>query len=66
MARRFGYLALAGAALGYLIGLSIARPGHGALPGIVIGAFIGMLIEWFVMAADRLSRRKSNAGPRAR
>jgi len=66
MAKRFGYLAFAGAGIGFLIGLMIARPGHGALPGLAIGALVGALIEWFAIAADRLSRDKSNGGSHAR
>lgn len=66
MGKRFGYLAFAGAGIGFLIGVSLARPGHGALPGLVIGALVGLLIEWFAVAADRLSRNKSNRGSQAR
>jgi uncharacterized protein YqgC (DUF456 family) len=66
MARRFGYLAFAGAGIGFLISLMIARPGHGVLPGVVIGALVGGLIEWFAMAAERLSRDTSDDAPRAR
>ncbi len=66
MAKRFGYLAFAGAGIGLFIGLSIARPGHSLLPGIAIGALVGALIEWFAVAADRLSRDKSNRGSQAR
>jgi hypothetical protein len=66
MGKRFGYLALAGAGMGYLVGLSMARPGQSILPGIAIGALLGALIELFAVGADRLSRDKSNDGPRAR
>ena len=41
MAKRFGYLAFAGAGIGFFIGLMYVRPGHGALPGLAIGALLG-------------------------
>jgi hypothetical protein len=66
MAKRFGYLVVAGAGIGFLVGLEIAPPGHGALPGLAIGALIGASIEWFAAAADRLNRDKSDGGSHAR
>ena len=66
MARRFGYLAFAGAGVGYLVGLMMVRPGHGVLPAVVIGALLGVLIELFAIAADRLTRDRSRGGSQAR
>jgi hypothetical protein len=62
--RRIGYPTFVGAGIGLLLGLTIARPGHSALPGMVIGALGGALIEWIARAADRLSRDKPNDGSR--
>ena len=66
MAKRFGYLAFAGAGIGFFIGLMYVRPGHGALPGLAIGSLLGALIELFAIAADRLTRDKSDGGSHAR
>ena len=60
-------LAIAGAGMGYFVGLSIARPGQSMLPGIAIGALLGALVELFAVGADRLvADSESNDGPRAR
>jgi hypothetical protein len=66
MRKRFGYLAFAGAGIGFFVGLMYARPGHGALPGLALGALLGVLIELFAIAADRLTRDKSDGSSHAR
>jgi hypothetical protein len=60
MAKRFGYLALAGAGIGSFVGLMYVRPGHGVLAGLVIGALLGVFIELFAIGADRLTRDESD------
>lgn len=50
MDKRFGYLVFGGLLIGVLFGLMWSA-GRNVMPGLVIGALVGLAIGWFAAAA---------------